>query len=183
MRVGGLFCFHDGTNKQLPMSLYFTLWDTRKAVKPFLPEGCAEWTNDDEIPMTSLHIFDTGKVEVKMKVVGFDLATLMVASFFVGIPTGAAAQLQGQAWPDFFGRRSVGEITGITTLMIMPSMAAGPLVAALAFDILGNYTFIFSAFSAGTAISGVCFYLARRPLLPASVSASVSTASADTPLA
>jgi MFS family permease len=116
-------------------------------------------------------------------VLGFNLATLMMASFFVGIPTGGAAQLQGQAWPDFFGRRSVGGITGITTLMIMPAMAAGPLVAALAFDILGNYTFIFSAFSVGTAISGVCFYLARRPLLPASVSASVSTAGAGTPLA
>ncbi len=116
-------------------------------------------------------------------VLGFNLATLMMASFFVGIPTGGAAQLQGQAWPDFFGRRSVGGITGITTLMIMPAMAAGPLVAALAFDILGNYTFIFSAFSVGTAISGVCFYLARRPLLPASVSASVSTAGAGTPFA
>jgi MFS family permease len=99
---------------------------------------------------------------------GSNAITLMLASFFVGIPTGGAAQLQGQAWPDFFGRRSVGGITGITTLIIMPAMAAGPLVAALAFDILGSYTFIFSAFGVGTAISGACFYLARRPSLPAS---------------
>lgn len=65
---------HEGANRQLPMSLYFTLWDTGHPVKPFLPEGCPRWAHDDEIPMTSLHRFDSGKVEVKMKVVGFDAA-------------------------------------------------------------------------------------------------------------
>ncbi|CAN5461228.1 hypothetical protein BH09VER1_BH09VER1_25520 [soil metagenome] len=65
---------HEGANKQLPMSLYFTMWDTGKKVKAILPEGCPKWTNDDEIPMTSLHMFPNGKTEVKMKVVGFDAA-------------------------------------------------------------------------------------------------------------
>jgi hypothetical protein len=65
---------HEGANRQLPMSLYFTLWDTGRKVTPILPEGCAQWKSDDEIPMTSLHRFPGGKVEVKMKVVGFDAA-------------------------------------------------------------------------------------------------------------
>ena len=65
---------NEGTNKQLPMSLYFTLWDTGKKVKPFLPAGCPKWSGPDEIPMTSLHFFPSGKVEVKIKVVGFDAA-------------------------------------------------------------------------------------------------------------
>ena len=65
---------HEGANRQLPMSLYFTLWDTRRSVIPILPAGCPRWTNEDEIPMTSLHRFPSGKVEVKMKVVGFDAA-------------------------------------------------------------------------------------------------------------
>ena len=65
---------HEGANVQLPMSLYFTMWDTGKKVTPVLPEGCPRWANDDEIPMTSLHLFPTGKTEVKMKVVGFDAA-------------------------------------------------------------------------------------------------------------
>lgn len=63
---------HEGSNRQLPMSLYLTLWETGKKVKPILPDGCPRWSHDDEIPMTSLHLFPTGKVEVKMKVVGFD---------------------------------------------------------------------------------------------------------------
>lgn len=65
---------HEGANRQLPMSLYFTLWDTGKPVKPILPAGCPRWRHDEEIPMTSLHRFPSGKVEVKMKVVGFDAA-------------------------------------------------------------------------------------------------------------
>jgi hypothetical protein len=65
---------HEGVNRQLPMSLYFTLWDTGRAVTPILPPCCPQWRHDDEIPMTSLHRFPTGKVEVKMKVVGFDAA-------------------------------------------------------------------------------------------------------------
>lgn len=65
---------HEGANKQLPMSLYFTMWKSEESVTPFLPEGCPRWADDQEIPMTSLHLFPSGKVEVKMKVVGFDAA-------------------------------------------------------------------------------------------------------------
>lgn len=65
---------HEGANRQLPMSLYFTLWDSGRMVTPVLPEGCPHWQDDTEIPMTSLHRFPSGKVEVKMKVVGFDAA-------------------------------------------------------------------------------------------------------------
>lgn len=72
--LAGFPVVHEGPNRQLPMSLYFTLWDTGRPVTPILPPGCPRWRHDDEIPMTSLHRFPTGKVEVKMKVVGFDAA-------------------------------------------------------------------------------------------------------------
>ncbi len=70
----GLETLHLGARKQLPMSLYFTLWDTHKPVTPFLPDSCPRFDNDDDLPMTSLHCFADGRVEVKMKVVGFDAA-------------------------------------------------------------------------------------------------------------
>ncbi|MSU65931.1 MAG: FAD-dependent oxidoreductase [Opitutus sp.] len=72
--LAGFTVMHEGANRQLPMSLYFTLWDTGKKVTPILPEGCPRWANDSVIPMTSLHRHPSGKVEVKMKVVGFDAA-------------------------------------------------------------------------------------------------------------
>jgi hypothetical protein len=72
--LAGFPVVHEGANRQLPMSLYFTLWDTGRKVTPVLPEGCPRWVDDRAIPMTSLHRFPSGKVEVKMKVVGFDAA-------------------------------------------------------------------------------------------------------------
>ncbi len=73
-RAAGFETFHEPENRQLPMSLYFTLWDTGKPVAPVLPAGCPQWAGDDDLPMTTLHRFPSGKVEVKMKVIGFDAA-------------------------------------------------------------------------------------------------------------
>ena len=72
--IAGAETVHLGPRKQLPMSLYFTLWDTGRPIDPFLPPGCPRWQNSDDLPMTSLHAFADGRVEVKMKVVGFDAA-------------------------------------------------------------------------------------------------------------
>jgi len=72
--AAGFPTMHEGPLRQLPMSLYFTLWDTGKPVEPFLPAGCPTWETDDDLPMTSVHAFPTGKLEVKMKVIGFDAA-------------------------------------------------------------------------------------------------------------
>lgn len=63
-----------GALRQLPMSLYFTLWDTGRPIRPVLPPGCPRWEKAEDLPMTSLHPFASGKIEVKMKVVGFDAA-------------------------------------------------------------------------------------------------------------
>jgi MFS family permease len=111
-------------------------------------------------------------------VIAFNTPTLFVAAFLVGIPTGGAAQLQAQAWPDFFGRRSVGTITGVTILMTTPAMAMGPLTAAVAFDLMGSYDFVLSAYSAGVFLSAVCFYFARKPSPPISVASGLSEAPA-----
>ena len=48
-------------------------------------------------------------------------------------------------------------------LLHTPAMAAGPLVAALAFDLMGSYTVVFTAYGLTTVLSGVLFYAARRP--------------------
>jgi hypothetical protein len=37
---------HEGANRQLPMSLYFTLWDTGRKVTPILPDGCPRWRDE-----------------------------------------------------------------------------------------------------------------------------------------
>lgn len=64
----------EGADKHLPMGLYFTLWDTGRPVTPFLPPGLPRWTRFEDTPLMDVHVFDSGKAEVKIKVTGFDAA-------------------------------------------------------------------------------------------------------------
>ncbi|TVQ39483.1 MAG: FAD-dependent oxidoreductase [Spirochaetaceae bacterium] len=57
--------------KQLPMSLYFTLVDSGRAVRAYLPPDCPEWGGDDDVPMISVYPSEN-TITVKMKVIGFD---------------------------------------------------------------------------------------------------------------
>ncbi len=91
-------------------------------------------------------------------------ATLFAAAWPIGLVIGGAQQLQSQAWPDYFGRRHVGSITGLTVLLVTPSMAFGPLVAAAAFELMGSYIPVLSAYGVGAFIAGFFFFLARRPI-------------------
>lgn len=45
----------------------------------------------------------------------------------------------------------------------MAANAIGPLSAALAYDLLGNYFFIFALFSALTFVAGILVWLAHPP--------------------
>jgi MFS family permease len=91
-------------------------------------------------------------------------ATLFPGALFLGLVIGGVQQLQAQAWPDYYGRKHVGAITGLTILLLTPALATGPLLAALGFDLLGSYTVVFAVYGAISYVSGVCFLLARRPV-------------------
>lgn len=96
-------------------------------------------------------------------VAAFNGITLLLTALPIGVVTGGAQQLQAQAWPDYYGRRHVGSITGVSILATTPALAAGPLVAALAFDLLGSYTVVLTAYGAAALSAGFLFWLARPP--------------------
>ena len=89
--------------------------------------------------------------------------TLFAAALPIGLAIGGSQQLQSQAWPDYFGRRHVGSITGFTVLIATPSMALGPLVTALAFDLMGSYEPVHTVYAVGAFVAGFFFLAARRP--------------------
>lgn len=89
--------------------------------------------------------------------------TLFASAWPVGLVIGGSQQLQAQIWPDYYGRQHVGSITGITTLLVTPAMATGPLVAAAAFDLMGSYGPVLGVFAVISFIAGFFFLLARPP--------------------
>lgn len=90
-------------------------------------------------------------------------ATLFAAAWPIGLVIGGSQQLQSQAWPDYFGRRHVGAITGLTVLLVTPAMALGPLVTAAAYELTGSYEPVHTVYVVGAFFAGFFFLAARRP--------------------
>jgi MFS family permease len=86
----------------------------------------------------------------------------------------AFAVLHGGAWgvrgpfmqairADYFGRRAIGMILGLSSLVIVIGQIGGPLIAGLLADLTGNYRAGFTVIAALAAMGSLFFLLARRP--------------------
>lgn len=67
---------------------------------------------------------------------------------------------------DYFGRRAIGMILGISAAITALGQSIGPLVAGILGDITGNYELGFTVLSGIALIGAVVFYLAKRPVPP-----------------
>ena len=72
--------------------------------------------------------------------------------------------LQQVVFADYYGRESLGAIRGIVWPVQMGANAAGPVIAALAYDTTGSYSLIFSVFGILVLIASLCVYLAHPPV-------------------
>ena len=90
----------------------------------------------------------------------------------------AFALLHGGAWglrgpfmqairADYFGRRSIGMILGLSALIIVIGQIGGPIVAGIFADITGNYRMGFTVLAILAILGSLFFLLATRPVLTA----------------
>ena len=109
--------------------------------------------------------------------VGHAAALLLLASATAFWMVLAFAVLHGLAWgvrgplmsairADYFGSRSFGTITGMSSMVVMLGMMAGPLVAGLLADRTGSYEIGFQVLAALAAAGSLFFVLAKRPRAP-----------------
>ncbi|MQF82931.1 MFS transporter [SAR202 cluster bacterium AD-802-E10_MRT_200m] len=82
---------------------------------------------------------------------------------YAGFVGGGMFTLQSVIFADYYGRGSLATIRGVTSPMQMAANAFGPLLAAIAFDVMGNYLLIFGIYGLLMALSAGCAFLARRP--------------------
>jgi len=86
----------------------------------------------------------------------------------------AFAVLHGGAWglrgpfmqairADYFGRRSIGMILGLSSLIIVIGQIGGPMVAGVLADMTGNYRAGFTVLAVLAGLGSLFFLLARRP--------------------
>jgi len=102
-------------------------------------------------------------------------AGLLMLTFATGpVILTLSALVHGTAWglrgpfmqairADYFGRRSIGMIIGLSTLITVFGNIGGPLVAGAFADWTGNYRAGFTLLAALAAVGSLFFWFARPP--------------------
>ncbi|MEZ5661280.1 MAG: MFS transporter [Burkholderiaceae bacterium] len=86
------------------------------------------------------------------------------------------AALHGSAWglrgpfmqalrADYFGRRSIGKIMGLSSLLVVIGQIGGPLVAGYFTDVTGDYRMGFTILACLATSGSVLFVMAKAPRL------------------
>jgi sugar phosphate permease len=89
----------------------------------------------------------------------------MVVAFAVlhGVAWGVRGPFMQAIRADYFGRRAIGMILGLSSLIIVIGQIGGPLIAGVAADLTGNYRAGFTLIAVLAALGSLFFLLARRP--------------------
>ncbi len=90
----------------------------------------------------------------------------MLWGVFYGLAQGASVTLQRLAFADYFGRRHLGSIEGVARAFTNITQAAGPLAAALAFDLTDSYRAIFTVFVVVNVLAALLAGVAKPPPPP-----------------
>ncbi len=98
---------------------------------------------------------------VQFKIAGTGIIFFLAALH--GIFHGGRNPMFPVIWADFFGRRSLGSISGLANPFYFTANAIGPIFAGLCFDLLGSYAFPFYFFVAVYILSGMITLRMRPP--------------------
>ena len=88
---------------------------------------------------------------------------VVVFAMLHGLAWGTRGPLMAAIRADYFGSGSFGMISGISSMVVMLGMIAGPLVAGILADRTGSYVMGFTVLAVLAALGSIFFLLARRP--------------------
>ena len=83
-----------------------------------------------------------------------------------GLAWGARGPLMVSLRADYFGAASFGTIMGVSSLVVMLGMSAGPIVAGYLADVTGDYQYGFTLLALLSLLGSVCFFFATPPRQP-----------------
>ena len=90
-----------------------------------------------------------------------------VCSSVLGLAMGGNLVLQMQVWPEYFGRKAVGAITGMAQLCMGASAAGGPLLVTFLVEQSGGYAAPLTVMAASAALGLMLLTMAGIPKRPA----------------
>ena len=96
----------------------------------------------------------------------FDIWMILASNVLHGLSWGIRGLLMVALRADYFGTSSLGTIMGVSSLVVMLGMSAGPIFSGYLADIHGSYRLAFSALAFSALIGASCFALAQPPKRP-----------------
>jgi len=93
----------------------------------------------------------------------FDLVLFAVAH---GLAWGLRGPFMQAIRADYFGRKAIGMILGLSAMITALGQGIGPLLAGFLGDVTGNYILGFNVLSGLAILGAVVFWLAKRPKPP-----------------
>ncbi len=88
---------------------------------------------------------------------------LAVFVIFHGLGWGIRGPQMVALRADYFGPKSFGTIMGISSLIVMIGMTAGPIICGVMYDVYGNYQLAFTIMAFVSATGLLCFWGAKPP--------------------
>lgn len=82
-----------------------------------------------------------------------------------GLSWGIRGPLMVGIRADYFGAASFGTIMGLSSMIVMLGMTAGPLFCGWMYDTHGNYDLAFTSIAIASAVGSLCFWFAKPPEL------------------
>jgi MFS family permease len=90
-------------------------------------------------------------------------ASAFMSSAIFGLGMAGYGLLSEVVWADFFGRKYLGSIRGVTMIFQLIGNASGSLIAAFLFDLRGDYGAAFNVILVLFGVSFLMLLLASRP--------------------
>lgn len=90
-------------------------------------------------------------------------AAVLIASVIFGFGVGGLLSVPPVAYADYYGRRSLGAIRGVTEPLTSFGQAIGAVMAGIVFDLTDSYRLAFIAFAAMGGLATVLVLFARPP--------------------
>ncbi len=81
----------------------------------------------------------------------------------LGTTSGLQRTVSSVVWADFFGRRHLGSITGMTTTIMIAGSALGPMPLGIARDLLGSYNLALNIAALLPLLLAVTVFFVRKP--------------------
>ena len=88
---------------------------------------------------------------------------LYFSILLLGLSIMGISLIGNQVWADYYGRKEIGSIIGMSNLIRTVPSAAGPLLAGAIHDSMGSYPPAFSLFAAFCFTAAVGFFFAKPP--------------------